>query len=75
MQIPYQELGADVLQGIIEEFVLREGTEYGSSEYSLEQKTEQVMAQLRSGKVVIVYDETEETCNIVPASEVKRSES
>ena len=38
MIILWDELSAPALEGIIEEFVLREGTEYGASEYSLDQK-------------------------------------
>ncbi len=67
-------LAADALQGIVEEFVLREGTDYGygssvSSESSkvgsLEAKVSQVMRQLEKGEVVLVYDEATESCDLV----------
>ena len=54
--------------GIIEEFVTREGTEYGDSELSLEVKCQQVRLQLRGGEAFITYDEELRTCSISPAS-------
>lgn len=39
MIIPWQEISADALSNLIREFVLREGTDYGESEVSLEQKS------------------------------------
>jgi uncharacterized protein len=64
--IPYSELAVDVLDGIIKDFVLREGTDYGISEHTLEEKSAQVMSQIRSGKAQIFFDAETETCTIVP---------
>jgi len=66
MEIPYKLLTDDALKGLIEEFVTREGTDYGQSAFSLEQKAAAIRCQLETGKAVIVYDEAEMTCNIVP---------
>lgn len=41
---------------MVESFVLREGTDYGEREYSLEQKVTQVRAQLQSGQARILFD-------------------
>jgi uncharacterized protein YheU (UPF0270 family) len=41
---------------VIESFVLREGTDYGERECSLEQKVEQVRAQLERGQARILFD-------------------
>ena len=38
MIIPWQELPTETLENIVESVVLREGTDYGSHEFSLEQK-------------------------------------
>ena len=65
LTIPYQELSPDALRGVIEEFVTREGTDYGEAEISLETKIKQVLKQLHAGKAVIVFDQKTETCNIV----------
>jgi len=53
----------------IEEFVTRDGTNYGEIEVSLETKISQVLGQLKSGKAVIVFDQKTETCNILRSSD------
>jgi len=65
MEIPHQSLSPDTLQTLIEEFVLREGTDYGETEISLTQKSRQVMKQLDRGDIVIVFDPDTESCNII----------
>ena len=55
VKIPYDQLSPEALQGVIEEFVTRDGTDYGEVEIPLETKVAQVMTQLRSGKAVIVF--------------------
>jgi len=67
MIIPYQELSPDVLQALVEEFVTRNGTDYGASEASLAEKVRQVVHQLEKNEAVIVYDTALETCNITTA--------
>lgn len=64
MNIPYQELDADTLTAIIEEFISREGTDYGAQEYSLEQKVQQVRKQLERGDVVLNYDPESQSCDL-----------
>jgi len=54
--VPYQQLSRDALAGIIEEFINREGTDYGYIEAIFEDKCEQVLAQIKQGDVVIVFD-------------------
>lgn len=56
VEIPYRELTAQALRGVIESFVLREGTDYGERECSLEQKVAQVRAQIERGTARILFD-------------------
>lgn len=56
MLIPHRDLSTEALQGLVEEFVTREGTDYGEGEFTLSAKVAQVMEQLDSGRVVIVWD-------------------
>jgi uncharacterized protein YheU (UPF0270 family) len=65
MQIPWNKLSEEALRGLIEEFITREGTEYGVAEVPLERKLEQVKHQLESGDVVIVFDSESGTSNIM----------
>jgi hypothetical protein len=71
--IPHAELSADALRGVIEAFVLREGTEYGSRDVDLETKVAQVLRQLDRREAVLVFDPLTESTNIVsPASRSER---
>ena len=65
MIIPWQDLAPETLDNLIESFVLREGTDYGEQERSLEQKVNDVKRQLKSGDVVLVWSELHETVNIM----------
>jgi uncharacterized protein YheU (UPF0270 family) len=64
VEIPIDALSADALTGVIDDYVLREGTNYGSIEVSLETKRAQVLAQLRSGAAIVIFDPVTETCTI-----------
>lgn len=63
--IPHQRLSPEILRALIEEYVLREGTDYGTHEYTLAEKTAHVMRQLESGEAQIYFDPADESCNIV----------
>lgn len=63
--VPYTELSADLLHAVIESFVLREGTDYGEKEISLEDKVARVVGQLRRGEARIVFDPESESISIV----------
>jgi uncharacterized protein len=63
--VPYTELAADLLHAVVESFVLREGTDYGEKEISLEAKVARVMAQLKRGEAKILFDPESESITIV----------
>lgn len=65
MIIPYTALSPEVLRGIIEEFVLREGTEYGERDVSLDTKVTQVMRQLERDEVFVLFEPESESCDLV----------
>jgi len=65
IEIPLDRLSSDLLNAIIEEFINREGTDYGVSEVSLETKIQQVRKQISRGDIVITFDHTTETCNLL----------
>jgi uncharacterized protein len=56
VDVPYTELSAGLLQAVIESFVLREGTDYGEKELSLEDKVARVITQLKRGEARIIFD-------------------
>ncbi len=52
---------------MVESFVLREGTDYGEREYSLEEKAAHVMRQLERGEARILFDPVTQSVDIVVA--------
>ena len=66
MEIPYQQLEPETLRNIIEEFVLREGTDYGHADIPLDKKINDVMMLLKSGEIILTYDEATKSCNLIP---------
>ena len=64
VEVPYGELPKDLLHAVIESFVLREGTDYGKKEISLEDKVARVMSQLKRGEAKIVFDPESESVTI-----------
>lgn len=64
MIIPIEQLSADAVQGLVEEFITREGTDYGEVELSLQEKVEQVKLQLAQGDIVIVFDAVLESVSL-----------
>jgi uncharacterized protein YheU (UPF0270 family) len=65
IDVPYTELSADLLHAVIESFVLREGTDYGEREVSLQDKVASVIAQLKRGDAKIVFDPESDSVTVV----------
>jgi uncharacterized protein len=63
--VPYTELAPDLLHAVIESYVLREGTDYGEKEFSLEDKVAHVVKQLKRGDAHIVFDPETESVSII----------
>jgi uncharacterized protein YheU (UPF0270 family) len=69
--VPTDRLSREALDGLIEEFVTREGTDYGEREDTLDvEKKNAVIRQLERGEVIIVFDSESEMANIVPKEAV-----
>ena len=73
IEIPFQRLGDDILQAIIEEFILREGTDYGAQEADFDTKVAQVHKQLASGDIVITFDPKTENCTLLTRNQFQRN--
>lgn len=67
--IPVNQLSAEALRGVIEEFISRNGTDYGETEASLETNFQQVKHKLESGSAVLVFDDEGETTNVFLADD------
>ncbi|HEY3447362.1 MAG TPA: YheU family protein [Myxococcales bacterium] len=67
MLIPHQQLSEAALRGLVRDFVTRDGTDYGTSEATLEQKVADVLRQLERREAAIDFDPATQSVNIVPA--------
>ena len=68
-RIPVNKLSPEALQGVIEEFISRAGTDYGEIEASQETKFRQVKYKLENGLAVLIFDDETETTNIFLAND------
>jgi hypothetical protein len=75
MIIPFEQLDKDTLYNLIESYVLREGTDYGEQEFSIESKVAQVNQQLKSGEAMVFFSELHESVTIISKSEFKALQS
>jgi len=65
VEIPFERLNPETLRNLIQEFVTRDGADWGEPGGALEEKVAQVMQQLLSRKVKIVFELKSQTANIV----------
>jgi uncharacterized protein YheU (UPF0270 family) len=72
VEVPWEGLSADALEGLIEEFVTRDGTDYGTSERSLASKKAEIRRLLERGEVRIVFDPESGSANIIGRDEFRR---
>ncbi|MEJ6080013.1 YheU family protein [Vibrio sp. 1-Bac 57] len=75
MLIPYQQLDAMTLNNLIEQYILREGTDYGEVEFSLQQKTQQILAQIKNEEIFIMYSELNESVTLISKQEFKQTQN
>jgi uncharacterized protein len=65
LEVPSDALSAEALNGIIDNFILREGTDYGAEEVSRSTQVERVRRQIEKGDVKIVYDANTESVTLL----------
>jgi uncharacterized protein YheU (UPF0270 family) len=66
VEVPHTALSPEALQGLVESFVLREGTDYGEREITHAQKVAQVISQLECGEARILFDPETESVTLLP---------
>jgi uncharacterized protein YheU (UPF0270 family) len=72
VEVPVDRINPDTLRKMVEEFVTREWSDLADSDFTFEDKIEQVFQQFNDNKIKVVFDLTSETCNIVPADSLRR---
>src|ERR1700685_1885993 len=65
IEVAPAELAPQALRSVVESFVLREGTDYGEREFSLDEKVAQVMRQLERGEARIMFEPRTQSVSIV----------
>jgi uncharacterized protein YheU (UPF0270 family) len=73
VEVPCGDLSPEALRGVIDAFVLREGTDYGELDVAHETKVAQVLRQLERGEAKILFDPVTESVDIVVSHPVRRS--
>ena len=73
IRVAPDDLEPDTLRAVVESFVLREGTDYGMHEASLETKVAQVLRQLRRGEAHITFDPATESVSVVVTNTITES--
>ena len=71
IEVPYDDLAPETLRRLAEEFVTRDGTDYGAVEKTLEQKVAGLMRQLETGDAKIYFEAKSETINIVASRSLR----
>jgi uncharacterized protein YheU (UPF0270 family) len=65
IDVPYDQINPETLRIMVGEFVTREWSDLLDSGYTLDDKLEQVLQQLKEKKAKVVCDFTSNTANIV----------
>ncbi len=72
--VPYKGLSEAALLGVLDDYINREGTDYGpgsgEEETSLQQKRRGLLKQLEAGTVVITFDPVSETTTLISATKI-----
>ena len=71
--VPWKDIPAATLDNLIEEFVTRDGTDYGDTEILTATKVEQVRQQLKRGEASVVFDEATESVGVMGKEQADES--
>jgi len=75
IEIPWDALDPDTLQRLVEEFVTRDGTDYGEQEVALERKVLQVVNGIRRKEYCIVFDTESQSPHILTRQQWREAQS
>lgn len=74
MLVPWDQVNQETLTSLLEEFVTRDGTDYGEREMSVASRVAQAMGQLKRGDVVIWFDAVTESVTLMTKADAKIAE-
>ncbi len=71
LRVPPDRVSPEALQGLLEEFASRDGTDYGETETPLDQRVAQLRAQLTAGTLALLFDAQSETWDLLPEDDAR----
>lgn len=71
IEIPAARLDPDTLQGLLEEFASRDGTDYGEVELTLAEKTGNLRRQLQQGELLLLFETESEQWDLVNSDQAR----
>ena len=75
IEIPWDALAPETLQRLVEEFVTRDGTDYGEQEVALERKVLQVVNGIKRREYIIVFDEESQSTHILTRQQWREAQA
>ena len=72
IEIPVSSLSADALKGIVDSFIMREGTDYGVEEVSFEKKVQNLLRKIEKEEIRLVFDPNTESVTFLTEREWKK---
>ena len=69
--VPPDRLDCATLEAIAQDFVTRDGTDYGEREVSTRDKVAQILTLIRRGEVLLAYDEETESINLIDKAQYR----
>lgn len=70
--VPLEQIPSQLLDKLLDSFINREGTDYGSVELSIEEKRSNLKGILKRKEAFIAFDGESETFNLLSKNEVKQ---
>ena len=74
VQVPADRLEPSALQGLLEDYASRDGTDYGLEELQLARKVGRLRSQVESGALAIVCDLEEDQWDLVKSERLAEFE-
>ena len=65
LEVPFRQLSRKALEKVIEDYILRQSSEFARSDLSLAQKVLRVQYDLDTGKAKIVFDPSAKTHSVI----------
>ncbi len=71
VEVPPARLEPEVLQALLQEYVTRDGTDYGERELGLAEKEQALRQQLQEGVLLLLYDTETEAWDLLEREQAR----